>query len=55
MEKSEDRFLFLNKQFLDAAADPAPPPLNWYCLKGQYIPSYSHFSYNSFRLIGQGY
>lgn len=25
MEKSEDRFLFLNKQFLDAAADPAPP------------------------------
>lgn len=27
MEKSEDRFLFLNKQFLDAAADPAPPPL----------------------------
>lgn len=24
MEKSEDRFLFLNKQFLDAAADPAP-------------------------------
>lgn len=38
MEKSEDRFLFLNKQFLDAAADPAPPPpLNWYCLKGQYI------------------
>lgn len=35
MEKSEDRFLFLNKQF-DAAADPAPP-LNWYCLKGQYI------------------
>lgn len=26
MEKSEDRFLFLNKQFLDAAADPAPPP-----------------------------
>lgn len=25
MEKSEDRFLFLNKQFLDAAADPASP------------------------------
>lgn len=36
MEKSEDRFLFLNKHFLDAAADPVPP-LNWYCLKGQYI------------------
>lgn len=27
MEKSEDRFLFLNKQFLNAAADPAPPEL----------------------------